>query len=389
MRLSRDLFIFLLFLVLLIGLAVVSAIQRSQDAPQDARQIFPRSTHSAQDNGALALLMWLDSIGYRTHRIENEEFFVGDGTDALFIFNPITVFDDSQVNNIVQWVERGNTLIVAEEFSIGNERLLRRLQVRLNSLGTRVTGATLEQPVQGGLHGAKVNLDTGHALALDRNDYVTYLSAENVPLLVSFPQGKGRVWFSSAPQLFDNGNLTEDANAALVMAMLSSVPRGGQVAFDEYHLDFMRSSAAEARSIQQLLFNTPWGWAILYSLVIVFAYLFVNGKRFGRVIPLPKDVERRSPAEYVTSMANLYRRAGKRGLVAHHYHRQLKRLLGKPYRINADLSDEEFVEELERYRDHLDREALLKTLRMLDQKNTDERSLVRLADQAVQLTTRR
>ncbi|MCA1554420.1 MAG: DUF4350 domain-containing protein, partial [Chloroflexi bacterium] len=140
-------------------------------------------------------------------------------------------------------------------------------------------------------------------------------------------------------------------------------------------------------TIQELLYNRPWGWAIVYSLLVALAYLFVNGQRFGRVMPLPKEIARRSPAEYVQSMAQLFRRAGKRHMALQHYHQQLKRDLGKPFRISANLPDDEFVNELSRYRD-VDREALLHTLHALGQRDVSERKLVQLADEAIKLRRR-
>lgn len=388
MRFSRDLLFFLLLFAVLIGLATIGALQRATSDRQGQEARIPYSTHSAEASGMLAFQSWLEAAGYHTLRIENEAFRVDDNARALVLFDPYIPVSEADTNAIIAWTERGNTLIIAQQYSNRADRLLRALRVDLNFLERRTTSASLEQPLQGQLRGAKVNVRAFTSIATERNDYVAYLSAEGKPLLITFPQGRGRVWFASAPELFDNQNLEKDANAALVLAMFSRLQHGSLIAFDEYHLGLVGSAATQSRSIQQLVFGTPWGWSILYALLIALVYLFVNGKRFGRTVPLPKDIERRSPAEYVTSMANLYRRAGKRGLVARHYHRQLKRLLGRPYRINADLPDEEFVEELGRFRDSFDREALLKTLRALGRQNADERSLVKLADQAIHLTTR-
>jgi hypothetical protein len=63
-----------------------------------------------------------------------------------------------------------------------------------------------------------------------------------------------------------------------------------------------------------LVYNTPWGWAFIYTLLLTMAYLFIGGQRLGRPRPLPRAVLTRNPAEYVVSMANLFRRAGKRGI---------------------------------------------------------------------------
>ena len=388
MRFSRDHFVFFFLFALLIGLAVISAVQRAQNDRQNSQARVPFSSYSPDNAGTLALHSWLDAAGYRTERIENDTFQVNEEVRALVLLDPTITLTDADVNKIIPWVERGNVLILAEQFSSRGENLLRALRVGLNFLDRRTTSATLEQPMQGQLRGAKITIRTFSSISSERTDYVSYLSAESRPLLITFSQGKGRVWFTSAPELFDNDNLQEDANAALVFAVFSRVPHGSLIAFDEYHLGLTGASATQSRSIQQLLFSTPWGWGLVYALFIALVYLFVNGKRFGCTVPLPKDIERRSPAEYVTSMANLYRRAGKSGLVGRHYHRQLKRLLGKPYRINADLPDAEFVEELARYRDPLDRDALLKTLHDFENQNTNERALVKLVNEAIRFTTR-
>ncbi len=184
----------------------------------------------------------------------------------------------------------------------------------------------------------------------------------------------------AAAFLFSNDGLRHTSNAALVRALLPAAGQRPLVAFDEYHMGFTSGQA----NLQDLVYNTPWGWALLFTAVVVFAYLVINGQRFGRVEPLPSEIVRRSPAEYVVSMAALFRRAGKRRMVMNHYRQQLKRNLGRPYRINAALPDDEFVAELARYRD-VDREALLKALHGLAQPRASERALVRLAGEAIKL----
>ena len=388
MRFSRDLVLFLFLFALLIGLAVVSSVQRAQSDRENRQAQIPYSTHSADANGTLALHNWLQAAGFRARRIENQAFGIDSDVRVLVLFEPRVTLDDEHTRAITQWVERGNTLVVAEEFSARSDRLHRALNIKLNFLDRSARQAALEQPLQGKLRGEKIQVDTRMALVVDRNDAVAYLSAEGKPLLVAFPQGKGRVWWTSSPDLFNNENLERETNAALVMAMFGGVPRGSVIAFDEYHLGLTALVNAGSHSVQEWLYTTRGGWAILYALLLGLVYLFLNGRRFGRAVPLPKDIERRNPAEYVTSMANLYRRAGKRGLAARHYRRRLKRVLGKLYLINPDLPDVAFVDELARYREDVNREELLQLLRTLEREKTDERTLVKLANQTIRYTTR-
>ncbi len=387
MRLSRDLIIVISLFLVLIGFTVFNVARRSEI--EEAQDTFvPYSTHSARTNGTLALQLWLQAMGYGTRRIEHEAFHVPDEARLLFIFPRFEEFEAREVQAVLRWVERGNALIVADTYVASSkpQKLMAALKAKVKILEQPIESAPLEQPLMGAAPVVSVTVQASRGLVLDRSEYVQYLSAQAVPLLVSWSQGKGKIFLTSAPYLFTNEGLHDEHNAALVRVLLSSAPVGSRVAFDEYHLGYTGNS--ERETIQWLLYNTHWGWAIIYSFVVVFAYLLVNGQRFGRVMPLPKEIARRSPAEYVLSMAQLFRRGGKRRMVLQHYHQQLKRSLGKPYRINANLPDEEFVAELARDRNDLDRASLLQTLSAFNQRHVSERALVKLADEAIKLRTR-
>jgi len=81
-------------------------------------------------------------------------------------------------------------------------------------------------------------------------------------------------------------------------------------------------------------------------------------------------------------MANLHRRAGQRRAALRHYHDQLKRRLGRRYRLDPGLRDGEYVARLAGLRPGLDAEALRALLKALAQPAVSEDALVRLAGQA-------
>ncbi len=74
-------------------------------------------------------------------------------------------------------------------------------------------------------------------------------------------------------------------------------------------------------------------------------------------MPLPADVRRRSSAEYVQSMALLFRRAGKQAYILQHYRKELKRRLARPYGFVPPDDDALFVRELQRYGGASDEQA--------------------------------
>ncbi|MGB8644951.1 MAG: DUF4350 domain-containing protein [Anaerolineae bacterium] len=380
MRLSRDILIVLVLLAAVAGLtAVLGARQAEADQARNAYLYL--SSYSATPSGTLGLYNWLDGLGYRMERLEGDLFSVDGAGRVMFVLAPHEDYIDSEVQAVIQWVERGNTLVLCDSSVRG--RLWRAFNAEAGPLVNVNGELPVEQPLLGET-AVRVNVDTSGSLKLNRNDYVTYLSDGGNPLIASFSQGQGRVWLCTVPGLFSNDGLQHDGNAAMVGAMLSGVLPGSVVLFDEFHIGTTRPTP----SIQSLLVRTPWGWGVILAMIVLFGYVVLNGRRFGRVLPLPQELARRSPAEYVTSMAQLFRRGDKQAMALKHYRQQLKRRLGRPYALSPDMPDDLFVEALARHRDNLDQEALLQTLRGLSLPHVDDRTLVRLAAQATSFSTR-
>jgi hypothetical protein len=95
---------------------------------------------------------------------------------------------------------------------------------------------------------------------------------------------------------------------------------------------------------------------------------------------------RRSSAEYVESMADLFQRGGKRDYILKHYHNAFKRTLARKDGINPQLDDAEFVRELSRSHT-FDEPALLALLARLRSTKASEAELVRAVSEADVMTT--
>ncbi len=378
LRFSRDVWLLIALFVALIGFTAFIALRQRERQVQ--QEIFvPYSSHSARTEGALALYTWLEQIGYRVERIENRAFQIMENTRLLFILGPTETIEDDEAEYILQWVGRGNTLVLADRAGFFSNGLFSELDVEFDSLAERVNRTALIQPFMDAAH-ADLQIDTFNALELKRADFVTYAQAENKPLIARLAQGSGTIWISTTPEIFANENLRSENNAKFAAALVSTIPRGSLIAFDEYHLGFKPEFAS---SFMDVLYDRPWGWGVLFTIGLLFGYLALNGQRLGRVMPIPKALARRSPSEYVTSMANLFRRANKRGMVLQHYRHSLKRRLGRPYHLNPELADERYIEMLARLRPDLDRHELVRILNSLRRTDTSEADLVKTIEQAV------
>lgn len=375
MKNRRDLItIGLLFAVLVAFVAYVPNLQTPSEPDSP-------TTYASGERGALALYRWTQALGYDGRRLEYRDFTLDQNDAALIMLNPSQAVTLDEADEITQWVENGGMLIVADDSSslFGASRtLLRALDVRRDVYSNTLTidQASVAQPVLDQPPAGAVPVDTGYVLAPETNDYVTILSADGAAVLVGSQRGAGYVYVSSATQPFTNAGLRDPNSAVLVLNLLRRVPPGGRIQFDEYH-----QGRVARPSSGGILLASPWGWAALYAVLAVGLYLMLSGRRFGRPVPLKAEIARRSSAEYVESMADLFQRGGKRAYILRHFYQSFKRRLARPAGVSPQLDDAAFVRELGRARE-VDETALLALLARLRNERIGEADLVRVVADA-------
>jgi hypothetical protein len=322
------------------------------------------TTHSSEAEGALGLYNWASAMGYDARRLEYRPFTLDEQDAALLILNPTQRIDRAQARAALGWVERGGTLIFADDsaqlFGPGNA-LLDELQVdsQVYSTTTRIERAAPAQPVLDQPPVGEAQVRTGRTLVPHIDDYVKLSGKPDALIVAGIKHGQGYIYLSAATYPFTNEGLRDPENAALVLNMLRRVPAGGRIQFDEYHHGYFTPP-----STTRIVLGSPWGWAAAYAVIAIALYLILSGRRFGKPVPLKEEIARRSSAEYVESMADLFQRGGKRTYILRHYHAAFKRRLAKPFGINPQLADQEFVRELARFR-AIDEPALLALLARL------------------------
>ena len=373
MRLSRDSWLAIGLVILLSVITVAAAIQ------QNKAQAIPYLSSSSAPDGTLALKLWLAELGYPPVEDTQSYFGAPQNTQLILVLEPILPITARELDQLDQWVEAGGTLILAGKggyifdafyhykFSLGF------LAAQADSFS--VAAPLLLSPPQ--TDPAPVAPD----LYLDsaRTDFVTLLAVDGHPLIVSFEQGKGRVILSSTPYPFSNQGLKDKANANLVLNIIALSAQKGRVWLDDWHHGIQ---SAHIVGPDQWLRRTSAGHALLFVLITVFLALVLQGRGFGRPIPLLNEIKRRGPLEHVTAVANLNRKAGHRVDVLRQYRNWVKRQLGARYRLDPSLPDEEYVAQLAKYNPALDKEKLLSLLQRLLQKNVSETEMVKLAEEA-------
>lgn len=359
--------------VLLTILTAVSLLNQTQEAV-----IHPRlASFSNQPDGARALWLWLDEIGYRVGDQVGSEYEIPVTAKLVLLLEPSTLIQDDEWQKIDAWVKRGNTLLF-----VGSETpsFLGMQHFNVTIRYATVQTATLQLPL---LDSPPITetfaAQTIGYLQTNRSDIAVHVSDGERPLVISFRHGLGRVILSTLAYSFTNQGLNEPHNAQLALNLVNAAPLGQLVWFDEWHHGVRPEAAGIGGGPGEWLRNTPTGQSLLYVFVVIFLALVLRGRLFGRPVPLAEDTARRAPVEYITAVANLGRRAGHKTAVLQDYHFRLKRDLGRRYRLNPTLPDEQFIQQLTQLNPNLDTAALRNLLHRLSQSTINEATLVHLA----------
>lgn len=361
----------------LLALVIVTILAATQ---QQTRQQHPRlSSLSSAPNGALALKLWIKELQYKVDEQVLTNFMPPRNTAIVFMLEPLFPIE-SEMQPLDDWVEAGGTLIAIGE-DYGMYLLIDHYQFNFNYLLEKNISPASETP----LLDSPSTLDLKNArarvaLSSERDDFVVLAAYQGQPVLVSFEQGKGRVILGTITDPFTNAGLKQAGNPEFVLNVLALARVRGRVWFDEWHHG-VRSNV-EILGPGEFLRQTPVGRSLLFVAFSIFIVLFIQGRGFGRPVPLPQEIKRRGAWEHVTGIANLSRRAAHRSAVLLQYHQQIKRKLGHRYRLDPGMDDKEYVDKLAGYNPALEKDELLNLLKRLKRKDVSETEMVHLAAEA-------
>jgi hypothetical protein len=376
------------FLLLVIGAGISLALQlRAPDGP-------PLSTRAYGVTGSVALARWAEALGYQVKSVESRPYRIPQDVQVLFVLQPAAqyAFSQAETDELLRWVRGGGTLVVALEASVfypvtrrgpvqfanGDQALLDAFDIKLDR-GARTYTLTvaMQQPLFMQRASEDFEAPVRDSLKIP-DDAVALAGARGDVVLASRRIGDGRVIVSSLTYPFTNEGLRDDGNAMLALNLLRLAPAGGTIEFDEYH-----HGVRQTASIFAWLVSAPAGQGVLLALACLAVFILWTGRRMGRPFTPPELRIRRQPGEYVLAMANLARAAGQRDAALLRYHDWLKRKLGRPRRVDPQLSDEQFVAELCAVDPGVDGERLRKLLRELSAKgHISAERFVRLAREA-------
>lgn len=386
-RLSRDQWLAVALFGLMFLLIIFTAWQE-----QRRQQELPSLTSfSNQPDGARALYLWLDELGYTPANRSQVRYTIPAEADMVLLLEPLLILQETELRLLEDWVEAGGILIIAGQ-SWATLQAMSYFEIRTH---IRSSAETAEFRPTTPLWQSPPLTDypdweSPFYLVSEQTEVTVQGVVNYDSVLLSQPLGEGQLWLLSDATIFTNLGLQQPGSAALVQNMISQIGPEGVIWFDDWHRGIQPQETSEilVGDLNDWLRRTPMGQAILLLAAILFVGLLLRGRPFGPPVPLPDTTRRRAPLEYITAIANLSRRAGHTQAIAHDYQQRLKRRLARRYRLNPNLPHAEFVAQLATYDPNLDADALLALLNRLSQPRLSEAELVRLATAVARWTER-
>jgi hypothetical protein len=258
------------------------------------------STSDGAD-GTSALRAYADALGHASGSVEGD-FTLSPSSGLLFVFTPTNGFNAAEVQQLNSWMQSGGVLVYAAEEGDPQVDLQFGLRRTANAVSAKAHAAA---PILGGVgpvagaSDARAFRPTASQVALLRNGAGDVLGVRQ-------DVGHGQLVALTDPLILCNGNIGKPDNGRFAADLLAMTPAGGHVWFDEFH-----HGAAAAGSPETAWMTTPWGIALVVTVVIVFIGLALRGRAFGPRISL-RAREDRSTAEYAVAVGSLLHRTGAR-----------------------------------------------------------------------------
>lgn len=371
-RPSRETLLALALLLLLLLVTVLAAVAQSRE--QAALPAL--ASFSSSPTGTRALRLLLAEEGFAFSESSGPTFSVPEDATLVLALEPQAPgITEEEWAVLETWIEAGGTFVGLGE-GFGAAISFTNFDVEID-YSEPAAAASFTAPLLASPPFSLAAIRARASLETERDDLLTLVTAGDDPLLVAFPHGEGLVVLGTITYPLTNAGLQDSKNPAFGLNLATLAGADGAIWFDEWHHGQRGEAALSGPG--QWLRQTPAGHALLYAAAVLFLGLVLAGRRFGRPVPLSRPGQRRAPLEHIIAVANLSRRAGHRQAILEQYHLQLKRELGRRFRLNPTLSDEEYVRQLARVRPDLDTEALRSLLARLRRPDVGEAEMVSLA----------
>lgn len=346
-----------LFLLVLL-LAMLTYLEANE--PQEVNW---NASYSANDKiplGAHVLAENLKEQSFPMQEVNIPPFeFLKDSSvsGTYFLLNDRLYFDENELEELLSWISEGNTaFLVAEDFS---ENLLDTLNLELK-ISPPENGIS-SRPL---LNLSEAALKADEPWLLDRETYNTIFHptdsvlpevlgtsvlAQNSPeenlsgvnfLRESF--GKGEIYLHSTPKAFSNYFLLHRQNAAYAARALGYIPKEKTLFWDQY---YKTGKSFNTSPLFILLNNPQLKWAYYFVLIGTILFVFFEGKRKQRSIPVVAPLQNQT-YNFTRTISGLYLDRKDYKAIATKKIALFLDYVRSKFRISTDKKNDEFYQRL-------------------------------------------
>jgi hypothetical protein len=296
-------------LLAFVGVAVLLIL------PPDARLVVDErlTTHRPTPDGASALFETLEELGLTVARRLTPLAGADPLQGPLAILAPTEPLSPAEVRAVVEWVEGGGRLILADRPGSPLAAALELPVQRFPATVALVPGA--DHPWVRDLTSAgpalRVFADTVREVG--RVSAALLVGEEGAePAVVLVQRGAGQILAISDPGLLSNGRISGSGLAPLLARVASDwTLQGSPLWFDEYHHGYRGGSLRAG--LWGFLTGHPAGQATLYLSLVALLALASAATRLGSPRVRVENAAR-SPLEHVAALGEAYRQARADGL---------------------------------------------------------------------------
>ncbi|MDQ6691834.1 MAG: DUF4350 domain-containing protein [Candidatus Dormibacteraeota bacterium] len=293
------------------GLVVLIALLSLLRGPAGAGDSPEHRADSDAANGTSALRLYAESLGHPTGTVEGD-FTLPASPALLFVFTPSQShgFSGAEAQQVASWVTSGGILVYAAEQSepqLDTQFGLRRSAARAAANGAASQTASAPGPIFGGVKQVSGG-DPAQRLVPSPAQVPLFRNRLNEVVALRTAIGQGMVVALTDPLFLCNGYLGQPDNGRFAADLFALVPPGGRVLFDEFH-----HGAVAAASPEIAWMMTPWGAALVWAVIVLFAGIALRARAFGPRLSLGSTRDR-SSAEYAEAIGRLLHRTGARAV---------------------------------------------------------------------------
>ncbi len=309
----------LLFTAFIVVLAVLVYAEATKKHPLSW---FP--SYSKFDKTPLGTYVFHDllsnKLGDRFIEVNRPPFEVlKDSTLAgtYFFLNNFIEFDPAEVEDLLEWTHKGNTVFIASESipqklsdtlslktssdylldNIGSEPLLNFTNKNLNA--EEAYRLKKEFPV---IYFKEIDTLDQRVLGLSQI-YNDTLKITNPKInFIEAPFGDGKIFIHLQPQIFSNYGLLTENNHELSEKALSYIPEHDKLIWDNYYKTGKKINISPLKAI---LTNKYLKWAYYLVLIGVVLFVLFEGKRKQRNIPIVTPLKNKT-FEYTQTISGMY-----------------------------------------------------------------------------------